>query len=404
MIAATYIEYARPQFEVADVFRLFGDDYRRNHNLPLHHRKVMRAIENCRTAALGGHVDECSNCGALRVSYNSCRDRHCPKCQNSNRQLWVEARKEEVLPIPYFHVVFTLPEQINSVGLFNQAVIYNLLFRAASETLLEFGHRHLSGEMGITAVLHTWGQSLQQHLHLHCIVTGGGLSPGSSEFRICKKGFLFPTRALAEVFQGKFCDYLQKAWAADQLVLPPEQSGLSPARRFARLLRGLRRQKWVVYAKRPFAGPEPMITYLGRYTHRVAISNNRIIAIKDGKVSFLWKDYRDGESQKIMTVTAEEFIRRFLLHVLPEDFVRIRHYGLLSNGKKKANLTICRQLLSQQEQPPRGSPQGDQETAPPNDERQQLCPACGRGRMVRKMEIAAGNHPKDFIQDWEKTA
>ncbi|HEV8718824.1 MAG TPA: IS91 family transposase [Candidatus Binatia bacterium] len=398
VVPANYIQYPKPEFELAEVFRLFGDDYRRNHHLPRHHLKVMRDIVNCRTAALGGHVDECSNCGALRLSYNSCRNRHCPKCQNSNRLLWVRARKAELLPIPYFHVVFTLPDPINSVAQFNQSLIYNLLFKAASETLLEFGQRHLGGEIGVTAVLHTWGQTLQQHLHLHCIVTGGALSPDRSQFRIGKNGFLFPTRALAEVFRGKFCDSLRKAFAAKQLLMPAQQPGLSPAPQFARWLGRLRKRKWVVYAKAPFAGPEQVVAYLGRYTHRIALANNRIVAVKDGQVSFRYKDYRNGGRIRILELPAEEFIRRFLLHVLPEDFVRIRHYGLLANGRKKANLGVCRQLLVEPSQPPKTTEQADQAIQPEDRRGEELCPSCGVGRMLRKWELAAGSDPPAFLQ------
>lgn len=385
---------SRPACEVADVFRLFGPLYRATHRLPLQHLKVMRSIEQCRTAALGGHIDECDACGHQRISYNSCRNRHCPKCQNKERERWVQTQKESLLPISYFHVVFTLPDEINRLAQWNQRLIYDLLFRAVSETLLEFGERHLGGELGLTTVLHTWGQQLHPHIHLHCIVTGGALARDGSRWKSCRAGFLFPTRALSMVYRGKYMDHIQRAFARGELQFGGEIADLAEAANFARFLRKLSRHKWVVYAKRPFAGPEQVIGYVGRYTHRVAITNRRIRAIDEQGVTFEYKDYRDGEKTKQVRLTGTEFIRRFLWHVLPEGFVRIRHYGLLANGRRRAKIACCRELLAGTEQ--RGVEVVDQrsdsaqERGAPDE---QQCPACARGRMVRVAEISGGHGP-----------
>jgi hypothetical protein len=346
----------------------------------------MRAIETCRTAALGGHRETCDQCGAERLSYNSCRNRHCPKCQTLAKERWLQARRAELLPIEYFHVVFTLPHALNPLAQSHPRLIYPLLFQAAVDTLQTFAHdpRHLGGELGVTAILHTWGQNLSQHLHLHCVVTGGALAPDGSRWIPAKAGFLFPVRALAQVFRGKFLDALPRAFEAGKLGFAGSLVGLAEPGAFRAWLAHLRAHDWVVYAKPPFAGPEQVIEYLGRYTHRVAISNERIVGLDDGIVRFRWKDYADGDRVKVMELTAEEFIRRFLLHIVPDGFVRIRHFGLLANRTRQAKLARCRQLLTQLPPPPPAQPESlralllrltgiDVE----------ICPVCRRGRMRR---------------------
>ena len=343
----------------------------------------MSAIERCRTAALGGHVSECDSCGHTHISYNSCRDRHCPKCQATARHQWVEAQQAALLPIEYFHVVFTMPEEINALMRFNQRLLLNLLFKAASETLLEFGQRHLKGELGVTAVLHTWGQTLSEHPHLHCIVTGGALSRDGSRFVRCRRSYLFAVKALSVVFRAKYCAYLERAYRRGELV--GAVGMLESADSFDHYMRKLKTKAWVVYAKRPFAGPEQVIGYLGRYTHRAAITNSRIISVEDGRVSFTWKDYRAEGQPKVMTLSATEFIRRFLLHVLPTEFVRIRHYGLLANGRRKEKLLRCRELLGVAQI---AVAEADGATDEGEESREvQRCEVCGVGRMVRRGEL-----------------
>lgn len=322
------------RIEVADIFRSYGPSYRATHRLPLPQLRTMRAIEICRTAELGGHVDECEECGHLTISYNSCRNRHCPKCQFLKKETWIEARERELLPIAYFHVVFTLPEELKSLALRNREVIYNLLFRAASETLTELARDRLGVQIGSIAVLHTWGQNLLDHPHLHCIVSGGGLS--GDRWVPSKRRFLFPVKVLSRLFRGKFLSFLKKAY---------EGGNLQGVDQFTTLLNALYAKEWVVYAKPPFNGPETVLAYLGRYTHRIAITNHRILGMDEGRVSFSWKDYADGNTKKIMTLDVFEFIRRFLLHVLPPGFVKIRHVGFLSNRNRKARLELCRASL-----------------------------------------------------------
>lgn len=322
------------RLEVADIFRSHGPSYRATHRLPLQQLRTMRAIEICRTAELGGHVDECEACGHVKISYNSCRNRHCPKCQFLKKEKWIEARERELLPIAYFHVVFTLPEELNPVALRNREVFYNLFFKAASETLTELARMRLGVQIGCIAVLHTWGQNLLDHPHLHCIVSGGGLS--GDTWVSSKRRFLFPVKVLSRLFKGKFLAFLKKA---------NEGNNLQGVDQFTTLLNGLYSKKWVVYAKPPFNGPKTVLGYLGRYTHRIAITNHRILGMEEGKVSFSWKDYADGNKTKIMTLDVFELIRRFLLHVLPHGFVKIRHFGFLSNRNRNAALEICRSLL-----------------------------------------------------------
>ena len=335
--------------EVADIFRAHGAAYRHAHVLARAPRRAMQAIETCRTATLGGHRETCNTCGADRIAYNSCRNRHCPKCQTLAKERWLAARRAELLPVEYFHVVFTLPHALNALAQGNPRVVYTLLFRAVAATLTTFGRdpRHLGGDLGGTAILHTWGQNLSQHLHLHCVVSGGALTQDGARWIAAPPGFLFPVRALARVFRGKYLQALYRAFTTGKLRFAGSLAALADPQAFATWLRDLRQQDWVVYAKRPFAGPTQVLEYLGRYTHRVAISNERLVSHTDGVVRFRWRDYADGDRVKIMTLAAEEFIRRFLLHVVPGGFVRIRHFGFLANRTRRAKLARCRALLAQ---------------------------------------------------------
>jgi len=336
-----------PRLEVADILRAHGDAYRACHPVSPEQANVLRRLTACRTAALGGHIDTCDACGTVQVSYNSCRDRHCPKCQTTRQVEWVESRLERLLPVSYFHVVFTLPEQLQPLGLKNRRVLYDLLFRAASETLLELAAdpRHLGGQIGFTAVLHTWGQNLLFHPHLHCVVTGGGLSPDRQRWVAGREDYFLPVRVLGELFRGKFLAGLKTAYEAGQLTLAGSVESLRDPAEFRILLGTLYRQRWVVYAKPPFGGAEQVYRYLGRYTHRVAISNGRLVSMEHDRVTFRYKDYADGARWKQMTLDGDEFIRRFLLHVLPKGFVRIRHYGLLAARNVNTKLADCRRLL-----------------------------------------------------------
>jgi hypothetical protein len=337
----------RSRLEVADILGAHGDAYLARHPVSPEQATVLRRLTACRTAALGGHVDACDTCGTVQVSYNSCRDRHCPKCQRTRQEEWVESRLERLLPIPYFHVVFTLPEQLQPLGLKNRRVLYALLFRSATETLLQLAAdpRRLGAQIGVTAVLHTWGQNLLFHPHLHCVVTGGGLSTDGQRWVAGREDYLLPVRVLGQLFRGKFLAGLKAVYQANQLTLTGSVDSLREPQVFRRLLGTLYRQRWVVYAKPPFGGAANVYRYLGRYTHRVAISNRRLVSLKEDRVTFSYKDYADGARGKQMTLDAEEFIRRFLLHVLPKGFVRIRHYGLLAGRNVDTKLAKCRRLL-----------------------------------------------------------
>jgi len=308
----------------------------------------MRAIETCRTADQGGHVDECDHCGNKVISYNSCRNRHCPKCQFLKKEQWIEAREKDLLPIPYFHVVFTIPDLLNPLVLRNQEVFYALLFKSASETLTELAAdpKHLGATIGFISILHTWGQNLMDHPHLHCIVTGGGLSQDGQKWKTCKNNFFLPVKVMSRLFRGKFLGYLKQIHTANKLVYPGAVSHLAQPAAFHALLTALYDKEWVVYCKPPFDGTKGVLEYLGRYTHRIAISNHRIVKMEDDKVSFRWRDYADNNKSKVMIVKADEFIRRFLLHVLPDRFVKIRHFGLLGNRCRKKKLSVCRRLLA----------------------------------------------------------
>ena len=350
----------RPACELADIVRCYGPAYRRAHRLPLAHLKVLRAIADCRTAALGGHRENCASCGFERYAYNSCRNRHCPKCQSLAKEQWLEARQAELLPVGYFHNVFTLPHPLNALILChqqNQRAILNLLFQATAQTLLQFGRNHLGGTLGATLVLHTWDQQLRPHFHLHCLIAGGALSDDGQQWLPARQRYLFPVRALSKVFRGKFLHGLRQLYNSKQLILPAAVKAvavLTNPTRFDALLSALRHKPWVVYSKAPFAGPEKLLRYLGHYTHRVTISNARLLSCDDGQVTFHYRDRTAGDIRKTLTLPADEFLRRFLCHVLPSGFQRIRHYGLLANRSKQDNLARCRELLGvAAPQPPR---------------------------------------------------
>ena len=344
----------RQRVELADIVRAYAPAYERTHALARAQRRALRAIALCRTAALGGHRAVCTTCGAERVTYNSCRNRHCPKCQRVATERWLAARRREVLPIPYFHVVFTLPHELNPLAQSHPWLIYRLLFQSAASTLRRFGRdpRHLGGDVGVTAVLHTWGQTLSQHVHVHCVVTGGGLAPDGTRWIPARPGFLFPVRALAKVFRGRYLAGLQRAFDRGAVHLSGSLAALAEPAAFAAWLADLRRQAWVVYCKPPFAGPDHVLAYLGRYTHRVALSNERLVALDKDRVRFRWRDDAAGDRLTIMELDAGEFLRRFLLHIVPDGFVRIRHFGLLANRRRATALAQCRALLAQPPPPP----------------------------------------------------
>jgi len=343
----------RPALEVADIMRQHGETFLERYGsiLSAEQRKALCDLALCRTAALGGHVEECLDCGALRIAYNSCRNRHCPKCQALTRACWLQQQAKHLLPVEYHHLVFTLPAELGELALANPAVVYDLLMRSAAATLREVtaNPKRLGAAVGVLMVLHTWGQNLHHHPHVHCVVTGGGLScdgtgkiDASPRWVSCRPGFFLPVRVLSRVFRGKFLAGLRAAIDAGQLITPPALA--EPVAR-ARLLGALSTKEWVVYAKPPFGGPERVLKYLARYTHRVAISNARLLELRDGRVTFTYKDYADDHRHKTMTLEADEFLRRFVQHVLPKGFVKVRHYGLLANAQREARLAICRRLL-----------------------------------------------------------
>jgi hypothetical protein len=391
--------------EVADVFRRYGESYRLRHGASLStaQRRVMSAIELCRTAALGGHIEQCDRCDHQRICYNSCRNRHCPKCQALARAQWLEKRRSELLDTQYFHVVFTLPEPIAAIAFQNKEQVYNILFRAVSETLrtIAADPKHLGANIGFFAVLHTWGQNLLHHPHLHCVVPGGGLSSDATRWISCRQDFFLPVRVLSRLFRRLFLTYLQQAFDAGELQFFSALRPCQERRAFLRYLAPTRRIKWVVYAKAPFSGPQEVLEYAARYTHRVAISNDRLLDIQDEKVQFRWRDYRDGNRNKIMTVTAEEFIRRFLLHVVPEGFQRIRHYGFLANRYRQQKLARCRQLLRM----PPLEPKSQETKKDYRDYYEELtgmslktCPICHQGHMA-VIEIFEGATTRPPIND-----
>ncbi len=384
----------RPALEVADIVRAHGDEFRQAHatSLSTRQKRVLRSIELCRTAALGGHLEQCDQCGHERNAYNSCADRHCPKCQSLARAKWLEKRQAELLPCEYFHVVFTLPAPLATLALQNKRQMYDLLFRATAETLQSIAAdpKRLGVQIGFFCILHTWGQTLTAHPHLHCVVPGGGISLDGSRWVGCRPRFLLPVRVLSSRFRRLYLRYLEQAYTAGKLRFHGQLQHLSDPASFARYLAPLRKSEWVVYAKPPFGGPERVLDYLGRYTHRVAISNHRLQQLQDGRVTFAYKDYKDGHQQKLMTLSADEFLRRFLLHVLPEGFQRIRHYGLFTNRHRAENLARCRELLGV------SAPVAP----PPRDYRERYrqltgqdllqCPQCQKGQMRRTSVLPAG--------------
>jgi len=339
----------RPGLELADIFRQHGNTYRRTRSLPVQQLRVMRAIEVCRTSVLGGHAEICSQCDFTRISYNSCRNRHCPKCQNTERAKWLESRRGELLPVEYFHVVFTVPEPIARIAFYNKELVYGILFRAASETLLTIARdrQHLGAEIGFFGILHTWGQNLLHHPHIHFVIPGGGISP-DLQWVSCRPGFFLPVKVLSRLFRRLFLKALREAFEKQQLRFPGEIEGLQQQPAFQNYLLPLEQAEWVVYAKPPFGGPQKVLDYLGRYTHRVALSNDRILNVSNGEVTFQWRDYRtrDKYQSRVMMVPADEFIRRFLIHTQPPRFQRIRYFGFMANRFRKEKLELCRKLLS----------------------------------------------------------
>jgi hypothetical protein len=378
----------RPALEVAEILRRFESQYRQQTGgLSRDQARVVSALTACRTAVLGGHVEACDACGHRRIAYNSCRNRHCPKCQAAATARWLERERSYLLPVPYAHVVFTVPEGLAPILLQNPRVGYGLLFQAAAETLLEIAAdpKHLGAQIGFVAILHTWGQTLLHHPHLHCLVPAGGLRPGEMRWISCRHGFLLPVRVLSALFRGKYLALLERSFRAGDLRFHGRLRPLAESRAFACLLREARRRKWVVYAKPPFGGPEPVLKYLARYTHRIAISNGRLLSLSEEAVTFAWKDYRDGGRPREMRLAPVEFVRRFLMHVLPKGFVRIRRYGILANCQRQRRLARCRELLG--ESAPARSEAGstkDSDTlqmtsgAPTGEV---VCTACKQGRM-----------------------
>jgi hypothetical protein len=380
----------RPALEVADVFRRYGEAFRagQGRRLTLGQRRVMGAIEACRTATLGGYVEACQDCGALHVSYCSCRNRHCPKCQGLARLQWLADRQADLLPVPYFHVVFTVPEPVADIALQNKAIAYDILFKAAAETIRIIGAdpRHLGGETGMIAVLHTWGQTLTAHPHVHCLIPGGALAPDGTWIG-CGSKFFLPVHVLSRVYRRLFLQHLQAAYDNELLVLAGKLQPLTQPTAFATLLAMLRQLNWVVYAKPPFGGPQQVLDYLGRYVHRVAIANSRLLSCEGGQVSFRWKDYRAGGKSKVMTLGANEFIRRFLLHELPKGFCRIRYYGFLANAGRAANLRAIRTALEAPQPAPSPKPADYRERYENlTGRRVDLCPVCG-GTTIEFMRI-----------------
>ena len=370
-----------PALEVADIFRRHGEAFRQAHagHLGGVERRIMGAITACRTAVLGGHVEQCDDCGATRIAYNSCRNRHCPKCQGLARAQWLAERQAELLPVPYFHVVFTLPAPVGEIAFQNKAAVYAILFRAAAETLATIAAdpRHLGAKLGMTMVLHTWGQTLQHHPHVHCVVPGGGPSLDGTRWVACRPGFFLPVRVLSRLFRRLFLWELENAFDAGKLRFFSKLANLAKPQAFARRLGELRRLDWVVYAKAPFGGPKQVLAYLGRYTHRVAIANSRLVALDDDQVAFSWKDYRQNSATKIMKLKPDEFIRRFLLHTLPDGFHRIRHFGFMANRHRAAKLALCRTLLDHERKAPNNAEPSPLDSALHTRAEVPACPDCG---------------------------
>lgn len=390
MSASPPPRHDRPSLEVADIFRGEAASFLRDHghSLSSQQKRVISDIQACRTAVMGGHVDACHHCGHREISYNSCRNRHCPKCQAMARAEWLQQRQAELLPIPYFHVVFTLPPEMAALAMQNKRALYGMLFEAASQTLIQVAAnpRHLGAhEIGLLAVLHTWGQNLMHHPHLHCVVSGGGLSADESRWIACREYYFLPVKVLSRVFRGKFRALLAKAFDRGELGFYGDLAPLADPGAFHGFLQAATKRDWIVYAKRPFSGPDVVLKYLARYTHRVAISNARLVAYRAGQVTFRYKDYAHESKQRVMTLPAAEFIRRFLLHVLPDGFMRIRHYGYLANRHRQRKLEICRRILGGAAPGESGRPAGQSEFGPDEDccqaETAPLCPVCKTGRM-----------------------
>lgn len=387
----------RPAVEVADIFRRHGEAFRAAHagHLSRTQLRVMGAIEACRTAALGGHVERCAGCGHERIAFNSCRDRHCPKCLGSAARDWLAARQADLLAVEYFHVVFTLPAPVAAIAFHNKAAVYAMLFEAAAEALktIAADKAHLGAEIGAVMVLHSWGQTLTHHPHVHCIVPGGGLSPDGERWIACRKGFFLPVRVLSRLYRRLFLNKLKAAHRAGRLRFSGELSRLADLGAFDAFLISLRRIEWVVYAKRPFAGPEQVLAYLARYTHRIAISNHRLVALDGGRVTFTWRDYRNAGQTKHMTLGADEFIRRFLLHVLPDGFQRIRHYGFLANGHRREKLARIRRLLPAAPAAADCATRERKEKQIAEPSERPPCPCCG-GRMMIVETLPAQHRPQ----------
>jgi hypothetical protein len=386
-----------PVLEVADIFRRHGEAFRQAHagHLGGVERRIMGAITACRTAALGGHVEQCDDCGTTRIAYNSCRNRHCPKCQGLARLQWLAARQAELLAVPYFHVVFTLPAPVGAIAFQNKAAVYAILFRAAAETLATIAAdpRHLGAQLGMTMVLHTWGQTLQHHPHVHCVVPGGGPSLDGTRWVACRPGFFLPVRVLSRLFRRLFLRELENAFGAGKLRFFSNLAHLAEPASFAERLDQLRRLDWVVYAKAPFGGPEQVLAYLGRYTHRVALANSRLTRLADGQVDFTWKDYRHHGKTKIMTLPADEFIRRFLLHAVPDGFHRIRHVGFLANRHRTEKLALCRaSLAAPTPEPPTPESYRDR-TRRLTGQAIDVCPDCG-GAMLERGPLPRSPPPR----------
>jgi hypothetical protein len=366
----------RPTLEVADIVRAAGNSFWEKYgsHLAWPHRKVLDAIVRCRTTALGGHLDQCVRCGHQAISYNSCRNRHCPRCQGNARARWLAARSAELLPVPYFHIVFTLPHEFSALILQNKRLLYDLLFRTSAATLLEAARdtRYFGAEIGFLGVLHSWGQNLEHHAHIHYIVPAGGLSLDGSRWIDSSPRFFLPVKALSKIFRDTFCDQLRQLFQHDRLQFHGSVQQLASPEAFSHFLSQLSQKDWVVYAKPPFGGADQVLNYLARYTHRVAISNHRLVAFENQRVSFRWRDYAHGGKQKVMTVPAEEFLRRYLLHVLPKGLVRIRHFGLFANRCRAASLERCRSLLGSE---PRLDPSVPEDSQPP-------CPVCSGPMMT----------------------
>ena len=396
---------ARPSLEVADILNRHGDAFLARHRLSRGQLKVIGAIRACRTAALGGHVMACGDCDHATIAYNSCRNRHCPRCQGAAAKDWLADRQADLLPVPYYHLVFTLPAPVAAIAFQNKAAVYGLLFKAAAETLATIASdpRHLGTRIGFTSVLHTWGSAMTHHPHLHIIAPGGGLSPDSARWIPCRPGFFLPVRVLSRLFRRLFLEGLAALNASGRLAFHGDLAHLAEAEAFATVLAPLRRADWVVYAKRPFGGPEAVLAYLARYTHRVAIANSRIIAMDRHGVTFRWKDYRAHSAGKIwrktMTLTAPEFIRRFLLHVLPDGFHRIRHYGLLASSRRAETIARIRQIIAAATPATTTADREAEisaERSDPVDERRPPCPCCG-GRMILVERFAPGSAPRTIL-------